>query len=121
MIRKAVNDLMSSLAIPYMFWEYEADEIPGCYFVGEEMEDPATQEDGCVSGTFVLSGWSRKGLPILHDHQSLVKRRLKEPLHVRTDEGAVVIEYSHSTGVPSDVEGVCRLEINLKYHEWSVN
>lgn len=120
MIRQAVNDLMDSLGIPYMFWEYQADEIPGCYFVGEELEDPATQEDGCISGAFVLSGWSHQGLPILHDYQRLLKRSLVEPLRVRTDDGAVVIEYSHSTGVPSDAEGVCRLEINLKYHEWSV-
>lgn len=106
MIRQAVNDLMDSLGIPYMFWEYQADEIPGCYFVGEELEDPATQEDGCISGAFVLSGWSHQGLPSLHDYQRLLKLQSRGNRSASEQTmGAVVIEYSHSTGVPSDAEG----------------
>ena len=118
MIRETINDQMEQLGIPYEFWEYSGDAR--CYFVGEELEAPQSQEDGCQGGTFVLSGWSRIGLPALHDFQRLVKRRFSAPLSVRTDAGAVYIEYSHTTSVPSDVEGVCRLEINLNYKEWSV-
>lgn len=124
MIEEIVNREMGALGIPYQYWEFEdlGDGIPDCYYVGEKLEDPSTQEDGRESGTFVLSGWSKSpsGQQGLAESHKAIKARFKAPLHVRTAAGAVVVEYSGTTHVPSDAEGVHRLETNLNYYEWSV-
>lgn len=119
MIREIINEQMESLCIPYWFGEYGEDPPPKCYFVGEDLESPNMQEDGRTSGLFILSGWSYQGTPILSDYQRILKRRFNE-LRVSSDEGAVVINYSHAVFTPGDVEGVCRIEVNLNYYEWSV-
>ncbi|MEG1906849.1 MAG: hypothetical protein RR178_05225 [Gordonibacter sp.] len=122
MIEAIINAQMEALWIPYQYWEYAdvGEGIPDVYFVGENIEDPVAQEDGRVSGLFVLSGWSYRGLAPLQEHQKAIKRRFMEPQRVATGDGAAVVEYSHASGIPSDIEGLCRLEINLNYYEWSV-
>lgn len=124
MIEEIVNREMAALGIPYQYWEYEdlGDGIPECYYVGEKIEDPSVQEDGCASGTFVLSGWSTApgAVEALVGYQRKLKARYGSPVHVKTDVGAAVLEYSSTAHVSSDVEGVHRLETNLNYHEWSV-
>lgn len=121
MILEAVNGLMDGLGIPYMYWEFEYDgDLPDLYFVGENIESPAMQEDGMQAGDFILSGWSRSGPQPLIDAKRAIRRKTGGmPLVVNGDGGSVAIEYSHAIGVPSDVEGVCRLEIHINYHEWS--
>ena len=124
MIEEIVNREMEALGIPYQYWEFEnlGDGIPDCYYVGEKLEGPSSQEDGRESGTFILSGWCKApaALQELRRFQRAVKDRFRDPLRVRTVAGAVVVEYSGTTHVPSDAEGVHRLETNLNYYEWSV-
>lgn len=124
MIKEAVNELMESLGLPYQYWEYQdtGDGIPGCYFVGERMPDPDPDEDGGESGSFVLSGWSRSGLDLLDEAEALIKGRLNHPGDLRMQDGlgSCVMWYSHASDVPSDAEGVCRVEFTINYTEWSV-
>ena len=119
MILDCVKDLMSELGLPYAFWEWPGD-IPDLYFVGELLEDSSNAEDGRASGQVILSGWSKSsGVSPLLDARDTVRAALQVPRRVKTGTGAVVLEYSHAEGVPSDVEGAARMEIYIDYNEWS--
>lgn len=120
MILEAINREMDALGVPYQYWEFF--EPPDVYAVGELLEDPSTSEDGSQRGTLVVSCWSKHfvGIDPLLDIKDKVRRRYTPDRRIRTDEGAVVIEYSHASAVPSDAEGVARLDITLNYAEWSV-
>lgn len=118
MVLETIRSHMEEMGIPYQFWEFDGHE--DLYFVGETIENPASQEDGRESGLFVLSGWSFVGLARLMDSVDRIKARYRDPVHVATPFGAVVLEYSHSVNVPVDVEDVCRIEVNINYAEWSI-
>lgn len=122
MILEAVNAIMESLDLPYMYWEYEFNgDEPPLYFVGERIESPATSEDGKRSGQFIISGWSRANLSPLLSADAAIRRAMFETIRASGHSGCAVIEYSHSSDIPSDVEGLCRMEIYLNYNEWSVS
>lgn len=124
MIKSVVNDLMGSLGLNYQYWEFEdiGEGIPSCYFVGERVPSPVDDEGGSESGDFILSGWSRSGLTDLDAAESALKALLNAPggdYRVTNDDGACVVWYSHTVDVPSDVDGMCRVEMTLGYREWS--
>lgn len=122
MILRVVNDLMGGLGLAYEFGELHCDgDPPPLYFVGDLIEAPAIQEDWRESGQVVLGGWSRAGVQPLLDARDAVRSALGGSLRATGADGAVVVEYSHSTLPPSDVEGIDRLEISLNYYEWRVN
>lgn len=124
MVRETVNGVMERLGIPYQYGEYEdvGDGIPDCYFVGLCQELPVSDESGMQGGQFVLSGWGKtpEALATLLTHCKTLRAEFDRPVHVSGEGGAVVLEYSRANEVPSDAEGVHRIEINLDYHEWRV-
>ncbi|MEG0991345.1 MAG: hypothetical protein RSN88_10830 [Gordonibacter sp.] len=124
MIKSVINDLMESLDLPYQYWEYEdlGEGIPSSYFVGERMPDSVGDESGGEGGMFVLSGWSRGGLVPLVSAESAIKAVLDAPggdVRFAGEGGACVVWYLQSQDIPSDVEGMCRMEVTLGYREWS--
>lgn len=124
MIEEVINEEMEALGIPYQLMEYRdtGQGIPDCYYVGENLEDPVSSEDGGVSGAFILSGWSKSpaSLSELFKKNGLIKARFMRPVRIKTDAGAVVLEYASSAVIPCDADGVARIETTINYHEWSV-
>ena len=125
MIKEAIFKLMQEKGIPYQYEEFQdvGEGIPDCYFVGEAVESPTSDESGICAGTFILDGWAKTPAASadLLEHQERIKRDFMQPVHFSDEElGAAVICYSFTTDVPSDAEGVTRREINLTYSEWSV-
>lgn len=120
MIKEVVNERMGALGLPYAYWEYRSmrGKPATLYFVGERIEAPQTQEDGARSGTFVLSGWSRNGIAPLDEAEEKIRAEFDD-MRVSSALGACTVSYSHASEVPSDVEGMCRVEFTLDYKEWS--
>lgn len=125
MIREVINDQMEALGIPFQYGEeYEdlGDGIPDCYYVGWCSESPLATESLMQSGQLVLSGWSKTpgAYADLIAFQERLKAQFFGPVHFKTDKGAAVLEWSHESIIPSDVENVHRREAYLNYYEWSV-
>lgn len=120
MILEVMKEQMDALGVPYQYGEF--CEPPNAYVVGECIESPMTSES-CESGSFVLGLWSKHfvGIGPLLDIRDALRARFGRGVRIADDRGAVVIEYSHATQVPSDVDGVWRIEVNLNYTEWRVS
>ena len=120
MIYEVVKEQMDALGVPYQYGEFY--EPPNTYAVGECIESPVISES-CASGSFILGLWSKPfvGLTPLLDIRDTLRARFGNGVRIADERGAVVIEYSHAMQVPSDVDGVWRLEVNLNYTEWRVS
>lgn len=117
MIKEVITAKMAALGFPYAYQEYPREEEQA-YFVGERLELPQTQEDSARKGTFIISGWSYEGLSPLDDAEDILKKAFDD-LRVRDQLGTCCVGYSHTAEVPSDVEGLCRMDYTLDYTEWS--
>lgn len=116
MIKEVVAAQMDALGLPYAYWEFPRDGEQA-YYVGERVESQQTQEDGARRGTFTISGWSYAGPSPLDEAESLLRSAFAD-LRVRDALGTCCVGYSHATEVPSDVEGMCRVDYALDYIEW---
>ncbi len=117
MIKEIVSERMDSLGLPYAYWEFPREDEP-VYYVGERIEAPQRQEDGARTGTFVVGGWSYEGVSLLDDAEPAIRDAFGD-LRVRNALGTCCVSYSHTAGVPSDVEGIARVDHTLDYIEWS--
>lgn len=120
MIKEVVDERMGAIGLPYAYWKYKHmhGKHDPLYFVGERIEAPQTQEDGARSGTFVLSGWSRNGIDPLDKAEEKIRDEFDD-MRVSNALGTCTVNYSHASEIPSDVEGMCRVEFTLNYTEWS--
>ena len=118
MVLEFIKEQMENLEVPYRFWEWVGNP-PQTYFVGEYTGTDAMSESGEIQGEFVLSGFSRSGYADLLTYNDKIYKRFRNGERIYRNGKSAVVCYSHSLTVPSDLEGVKRLEIYLNTHEWS--
>ena len=115
-----INSCLGELGISYEFMEWTSTPIPETYWVSEYTETESMNEDGSEESTFILTGTTKKKYFELES----VKQKLKEAFPVYGKKAilesgsGIVIMYSDSYPVPSNQEGVRRLQVNLKIKEW---
>ena len=116
-----MNDCLESLSIPYEFMQWTKD-LSFPYFIGEYTEVEPLDEDGREQGTLILTGTTDKSYLTLES----IKEKLKEyfPSDGRTailDSGSgIAVSYSTAFPVPTGVQGLVRIQINLNIQEWRI-
>lgn len=115
-----VKEQMSVLKLPYEFMEWTADDIPPVYWVGEFTETPTTTEDGSEESTMILTGTTRGKWFDLLTQADTIKRHF-DPiggLRSDTENGVIIVFFSHSLPVPTGEADLKRLQVNLTIKQW---
>lgn len=114
-----ISDCLESLSIPYEFMVW-TQGLSFPYAVGEYTEIESINEDGCETGTFLLTVTTDKSFLILEE----IKAKVKDffPADGRTailDNGSgIAVSYSSSFPVLTGEQGLNRIQINLNIKEW---
>lgn len=118
MVLEFIKEQMDDLNVPYRFWEWTG-EPPETYFVGEFTETGGNSEDGAIEGEITLSGFTRGTYADLDALRDKIYLRFRNGERTVKNGKGVVVTYSHAMTVPSDLEGVKRMNIYLSTFEWS--
>lgn len=117
-----IDKCMEELEIPYEYMEWNS-EFAFPYFVGEYSEIESISEDGKEEGTLIITGTTDEGYLALETIKEKLKRYF--PYYGRTaileNGSGIVVSYSSSFPVPTGVQGLERIQINLNVTEWRVN
>lgn len=117
-----IADRMRQIGIPYQYETYHTDgKLPDPYFVGHCSSTPNLNEDGKLSGTFLLTGTSTSWSKLEDAHkQILLAFPRVSGLRGGGDGYLLFINYANAIAVPTDDAKIKRMQINLNYQEWSV-
>lgn len=122
---KIIDDVLTSLGIPYEYDEFtDSIESLDQFWVGEYQETEPTSEGGQEDATFILTGTAKNSLLLLEHSKNLIKQSFptKEGRKAILDNGTgVAIFYANSFPVPTGDDFLKRLQINLTVKEWMVN
>lgn len=116
-----LNDCFESLSIPYEFMQWTKD-LSFPYFIGEYTEVEPLDEDGKEEGTLILTGTTNESYMTLES----IKESLKQffPSYGKTailDSGSgIAVSFSNAFPVPTGVQGLVRIQINLNIQEWRI-
>lgn len=118
---KFIADKISSAGIPYCFEEWTKD-IQYPYFVGSYTETEPLNEDGESDSTFLLTGTTRGSWLSLEKTKSDIKNIFSEDglTAILEDETGIAVFYTSSMPIPTGVDELKRIQINLKVKEWRV-
>lgn len=117
-----VNNLMSSLSIPYAFMEWK-DTLPDdYYFIGEYNEVPSLtrEENGHCETTFILRGFTRGDWLLLEQAREKIERNAAKTA-IMPDGTGFAVFYDAATVVPTGDSELKSIKINLTIQEWKVN
>lgn len=114
------EQLIDVLNLPYSFMEWEKDEIPMTYWIGEIQEVPITTENGYEESIFILTGTTRGKWFDLLSVKDDIKTNFSPIYGLRksTDSGSIAVFYENSLPVPTGEAEIKRLQINLRIKEW---
>ena len=114
------EQLIDVLNLPYSFMEWENDEIPKTYWIGEIQEVPITTENGYEESIFILTGTTRGKWFDLLSVKDDIKTNFSPIYGLRksTDSGSIAVFYENSLPVPTGEAEIKRLQINLRIKEW---
>lgn len=115
-----INDELEALSIPYEFGEWDADEVPDPYFVGDyvESDSQTREENGFHETNFILTGTGTSRLA-LENVKTLIEKNISKTKML--ENGSIAIFYSNAFYIPTGDANLKRLQINLDIKEWSVN
>lgn len=121
---KFIADTLQSIGINYEFQEWTTDPVPDPYYIGEYTEIAGMEEDGQEESDFMLTGTTRTSWFTLEQTKATIKQAFP-PVGGTTiilpNGNGLVIFYSDSFQVPTGDAELKRIQINLKFKEWSVN
>lgn len=119
---KYMDDLMSSLGIPYDFLRWQQNKIPERYFVGEytEVESTTMEENGFQETSFMLNGFTRSNWLQLENDKEAIRRVLPKKVIFPDGTGCAVM-YANAFPIPQDDIALKRIQINLIIKEWRVD
>lgn len=118
---KFIAGKLSNAGIPYCFEEWTKDlQYP--YFVGSYTETEPLNEDGESDSTFLLTGTTRDSWLSLEKTKSDIKNIFPEDglTAILEDETGIAVFYTSSMPIPTGVDELKRIQINLKVKEWRV-
>ncbi|MGN1480805.1 hypothetical protein [Porcipelethomonas sp.] len=108
--------------IPYCFEEWNK-EIQYPYFVGEYTESEPMYENGESESTFILTGTTRGSWLELEKAKKKIRNIFpdKGATAILADKTGIAVFYASSMPVPTGVDELKRIQINLNVKEWSVD
>lgn len=118
---KFIADKLNAAGIPYCFEEWTKD-IQYPYFVGSYTESEPINEDGESNSTFLLTGTTRDSWLSLEQAKTEIKNIFPEDglTAILEDKTGIAVFYTSSMPVPTGVDELKRIQINLKVKEWRV-
>lgn len=118
---KFIADKLNAVGIPYCFEEWTKD-IQYPYFVGSYTESEPLNEDGESNSTFILTGTTRDSWLSLEQSKAKIKNIFPEDglTAILEDKTGIAVFYTSSIPVPTGVDELKRIQINLKVKEWRV-
>jgi hypothetical protein len=118
-VLNTINAELNSIGVPYEFMRWTS-AVNGAYFVGEISETPTDTEDGGKEYSLILTGTTRGSWLELENYRAKIEDHFPTVYGLRksTDDGAVVIFYSHSFPVKTGEAEVKRIQINLQIKQW---
>ena len=119
---KYVADLMESIGIPYDFMNWNKDEMPECYFVGEYIESPSLtmEESGFQETTFIIRGFTRmEEWLVLEQAKAKIEANVAKTA-ILDDGTGIAVFYESANPVPTGDAELKSIKINLKIQEWKV-
>lgn len=121
-VLKIIAEELAGIEIPYEFERWTADvEYP--YFVGEYTESPAMNEDGLQESEFILTGTTRGSWLELEQAKAAIEQAFN-PIEGKTlitpNGNGVAIFYGNAFPVPTGVDELKRIQINLQVKNWKV-
>lgn len=118
---KFIANKLHSAWIPYCFGEW-TKEIQYPYFVGSYTESEPLNEDGESSSTFLLTGTTRYSWLNLEKLKTNIKNMFPEDglTAILEDNTGIAVFYMSSMPIPTGVDELKRIQINLKVKEWRV-
>ena len=109
--------------IPYQFGVFSSDiSSLNYYFVGDYSETEPMNEDGLVESQFILTG-TGKGFSELESAKDMIRNLFPETtgeVAILDSGSGIAIFYSSAMYIPTGVEGLKRIQINLNIKEWKV-
>lgn len=116
-----INKMMEILGLNYEFDEWKSEPIPQTYWVGEYNEN-GDEDDASEGTTFILTGTTMKSRLVLEEQKEMIQNYIKNGITAILEDGSgIAVLYLNGFGIPSAVEGIKRIQINLKIKEWKVN
>lgn len=114
------EQLNTVLGIPYEYWEWTSNDIPGRYWVGECTDIPTNTEDGYRESTMLLTGTTRGKAIVLETDKQAIENHFPVAggLRAAIDGGAIAVFFAGATPVPTGEADLKRIQINLDIKEW---
>lgn len=116
---KHINTIMDELKIPYQFLEWKSD-IKFPFWVGEYSEIETLDEDGRNEFTFILTGTTNNNYLELLETANIIKSRFTNHYAILENGSGIVIWVSNTIPIPTEVENLYRIQVNLTIKEWSI-
>ena len=119
---KFIADKLKTAGIPYCFEEWSKD-ITYPYWVGEYTESEPLTESGESESTFILTGTTNGSWLSLEQQKSIIKKTFPEigVTAILEDKTGIAVFFATSMPVPTGVDTIKRIQINLKVKEWRVD
>jgi hypothetical protein len=109
---------LENLNVPYEFGAWTDTPIPAVYFTGEFEETEADPETQQMIGRFTLAGHSYDGRLLLDAYCSSLQAHFGGGVRVADEDGGKAVWYAGSQYVPTQLEGLDRIEIYFTTMEW---
>lgn len=114
------HHLIDVLNLPYAFEEWEDEEVPPTYWIGEIQEVTTGFENGYEESVFILTATTRgKWVDVLQTKET-IKAHFDSIYGLRgnTDSGSIAVFYENSFPVPTGEAELKRLQINIRIRQW---
>lgn len=120
---KYINDRMDEANIPYQFGVFSSDiSSLNYYFVGDYTETEPMNEDGLSESQFILTG-TGKGFGELESAKDAIRNLFPEStgdVAILDNGSGLAIFYSSAMYIPTGIDMLKRIQINLRIKEWKV-
>ena len=118
---KYIAAQLDSAKIPYCFEEW-SKELQYPYCVGEYTETEPLNEDGECESVFILTGTTRDAWLSLEVEKEKIRNLFPEVgvTAILENKAGIAVCYCSSMPIPTGVDELKRIQINLKVKEWRV-
>ena len=120
-VLRYISNELEKIGVPYEFGEWQSD-VTYPYFVGDYTEVTPINEDGAEEKTFMLNGFIRNKSVL---ELEKVKEKIQQAFHsvggktaILGDGTGIAVFYSNAFYVPTNVENLKRIQINLTIKIW---